>query len=84
MKAEAGKPLFLITACEELRLQAQYGLGGTGVDDFITYVLAWLLLQTTIIVYTTLNSLLLTLPAKICLMMSQTCLMLCLTALREI
>ena len=34
-KAESGKPLFLITSCEELRLQAQYGLGGTGVNDFI-------------------------------------------------
>ncbi len=35
-KAESGKPLFLITSCEELRLQAQYGLGGNGVDAFIT------------------------------------------------
>lgn len=37
-KAESGKPLFLITSCEELRLQAQYGLGGTGVNDFIRWV----------------------------------------------
>ena len=37
-KQEAYKPLFLITSCEELRLQAQYGLGGTGVDEFIRCV----------------------------------------------
>jgi hypothetical protein len=34
-KKESAKPLFLLTACEELRLQAQYGLGGSGVDVFI-------------------------------------------------
>ena len=34
-KKESSKPLFLLTACEELRLQAQYGLGGSGVDVFI-------------------------------------------------
>lgn len=34
-KTEAMRPLYAITACEELRLQAQYGLDGTGVDDFI-------------------------------------------------
>ena len=28
-------PLFLVTACEELRLQAEYGMGGEGVDKFI-------------------------------------------------
>jgi len=34
-KKESAKPLFLLTACEELRLQAQYGMGGSGVDVFI-------------------------------------------------
>lgn len=30
-KREASEPLYLIIACEELRLQAQYGINGTGV-----------------------------------------------------
>jgi telomerase protein component 1 len=34
-KKESSKPLFLLTACEELRLQAQYGSAGQGVDDKI-------------------------------------------------
>lgn len=34
-KKESAKPLFLLTACEELRLQAQYGMDGTGVDEKI-------------------------------------------------
>ena len=29
-------PLFLATACEELRLQAEYGLAGDGVTKFIS------------------------------------------------
>ena len=28
-------PLYLVVACEELRLQAEYGLGGEGVDTFV-------------------------------------------------
>jgi hypothetical protein len=34
-KAESYKPLYLLTAAEELRLQAQFGRTGTGVDDMI-------------------------------------------------
>lgn len=34
-KPDSHKPLFLLTVCEELRLQAQYGLMGTGVNDKI-------------------------------------------------
>eukprot|EP01138_Halocafeteria_seosinensis_P010237 gb/GECG01010455.1/.p1 GENE.gb/GECG01010455.1/~~gb/GECG01010455.1/.p1 ORF type:complete len:2817 (+),score=410.58 gb/GECG01010455.1/:1-8451(+) len=31
-KSESHKPLYLLTVCEELRLQAQYGVEGSGVD----------------------------------------------------
>ena len=31
-KTESSKPLYLLTVCEELRLQAQYGVEGSGVD----------------------------------------------------
>ena len=34
-KDDAASPLYLTVACEELRLQAQYGLGGSGVDTKI-------------------------------------------------
>jgi len=34
-KQDSFKPLYLLTLCEELRLQAQYGRDGTGVDDKI-------------------------------------------------
>ena len=34
-KPESHKPLFLLTVCEELRLQAQYGQTGLGVDEKI-------------------------------------------------
>lgn len=34
-KPESTKPLYLLTVCEELRLQAQYGIAGTGVDHAI-------------------------------------------------
>ena len=34
-KTDAASPLYLTVACEELRLQAQYGMGGSGVDTKI-------------------------------------------------
>jgi len=34
-KPESTKPLYLLTVCEELRLQAQYGEAGSGVDSKI-------------------------------------------------
>lgn len=34
-KTDSHKPLYLLTCCEELRLQAQYGETGAGVDDKI-------------------------------------------------
>ena len=34
-KTDAPSPLYLTVACEELRLQAQYGMGGSGVDTKI-------------------------------------------------
>jgi hypothetical protein len=34
-KTESNKPLYLLTCCEELRLQAQYGVSGSGVDEKI-------------------------------------------------
>jgi WD40 repeat protein len=34
-KKDSAKPLYLLTLCEELRLQAQYGVDGSGVDDKI-------------------------------------------------
>lgn len=34
-KNDGNKPLYLKVAAEELRLQAQYGMGGSGVDVFI-------------------------------------------------
>lgn len=34
-KQESDKPLYLLTCCEELRLQAQYGFSGAGVDEMI-------------------------------------------------
>ena len=37
-KKEWDRPLFLLTCCEELRLQAQYGIGGSGVDTMIKYL----------------------------------------------
>jgi len=34
-KKDSHKPLYLMTVSEELRLQAQYGADGSGVDDTI-------------------------------------------------
>ena len=34
-KAGSGSPLYLLTCCEELRLQAQYGIQGEGVETMI-------------------------------------------------
>tara|TARA_B100000795_G_scaffold255053_1_gene226426 strand:- start:60 stop:2804 length:2745 start_codon:yes stop_codon:yes gene_type:complete len=34
-KHDAIKPLYIMTACEELRIQGQYGTDGTAIDDMI-------------------------------------------------